>query len=157
MYDDCLFAWWTDLPFLKLSVARDLIASVSGLGAKLSLDWRVMSRPVRFPRFEMLSYHVWCVLHEGYELWDVTHLTNETSWGSFLEVPQPGARLAELEPMWIGADALVMVRQTKVGPLSLTTPPLLVFHVDHAEDHFVGSDARKNWGSLLMWSLPRKK
>merc|ERR1740129_120484 len=148
MRDLCLFSWWTDIPFMNLTIAGDLIASVSAERPKLGRDWRAISRPVRFPHFEMISYHVWCVLHEGYDVWDVTEITKETGWGSFLEDPQPGSRLAELEPMWIASESLLLARHGLILQLSRKNPPLLVFHIDHQERSFPDAGAKQKWEQI---------
>jgi hypothetical protein len=157
-YNDCLFSWWTELPFVNLTIAAKLVASIAQTRPGPGRDWRTISRDIAFSRFEIISYHVWCVLHEGFDFLDVTEITKEALWGSYLEITQKGSRLAELEPMWIGADVLAMAMRQEIAPLSATNPPLLVFHIDHLEGHEGAFAAvkermefRKQWNLALVF------
>eukprot|EP00972_Heterocapsa_arctica_P094149 13884440-Heterocapsa_arctica.AAC.1 len=47
-----------------------------------------------------------------------------------MEDPLPGARLAELEPLWISGQALERAESGALPPMSQDAPPLLVFHAD---------------------------
>jgi len=72
------------------------------------------------------------VLHEGFRFRDVTNLTGEAKWGSFLEDPQPNTSLRELQPLMISGHALERSELgTIVGPPA-HAPPVLIFHSDHA-------------------------
>merc|ERR1712216_211696 len=92
--------------------------------------WQALASKMRFQRFEHVSYQQWCVLHEGFTFRDVTNITGEAKWGSYMEDPLPGARLAELEPLWISNQALERVESGVLPEMSKEVPPLLVFHAD---------------------------
>lgn len=97
----CLFSWWTDLPWLNLSIASRMLESLSHRKAAAVGGFRNLTRFISFPRFEYMAYQQWCVLHEGFSFKNVTNITGEAKWGSYLEDPLPGARLAELTPLWL--------------------------------------------------------
>merc|ERR1712014_361450 len=76
---------------------------------------------------------MWCVLHEGFEIMDVTEITKEAKWGSYLEDPQPGSRLGELKPMWASTETVQRAEEGILPALSVSEPPLLIFHNDHTQ------------------------
>merc|ERR1711870_52112 len=98
-----------------------------GLEEEQKQGWRSFSRHIQFSRFEHIAYQQWSVLHEGFRFLDVTNITGEAKWGSYMEDPQPGARLTGLDPLWISSKVLVKSSEGKL-PLSETAPPFLVFH-----------------------------
>merc|ERR1712066_575904 len=123
---DCLFSWWTDLPWTNLEVVGRMLADLSGRQPPGG-SWRNLSAVMIFQRFEHVGYQQWTVLHEGFTFWDVTNITGEAKWGSYMEDPQPGARLAELRPLWVSGEGLERVERGKLVKLSEQEPPLLIF------------------------------
>merc|ERR1712048_50165 len=119
--------------------------------------WRNLSRGVRFTRFEYMSYQQWCVMHEGFRFRDVTNVSGEAKWGSYLEDPLPGARVSELEPLWISAEALSKAERGEIPTMRKTAPPLMIFHADHeALRFFRGGDEEKIlWEKLMLDLLKR--
>merc|ERR1712039_755180 len=110
---------------------RSLAAPRVAAGQSEMKGWRNSSRFVRFVRFEYIAYQQFSVLHEGFRFWDVTNLTGEAKWGSYLEDPMPGAQLNSLAPMWVSMEALSAARRGEIPALSEEQPPLLLFHADH--------------------------
>merc|ERR1711862_95120 len=89
-----------------------------------------------FPRFEHISYQMWCEMYEGYHMDDVTAVTDNAIWGSYLEDPKPtkgygSSRIDVLHPLWLPADAKKAIDEGKVPPMSKVDPPLMHLHVDH--------------------------
>lgn len=148
-HDECLFSWWTDLPWLNLEVAARLLQQkAKDQGVTMpqkdsAAFYQTLLRGMNMPRFEYMAYQQWCCLHEDFSFRDVTPIVGYAKWGSYLEDPQPGARLAELSPMWISGDAMVSWYQQKIGDMNRTDPPLLVFHVDHKRDRFETKSDKK--------------
>jgi len=150
-----LFSWWTDLPYLNLTVAARMLAAVGKQKREKPKEkpgaWCKLVKDIMFPRFEHVSYQQWTVLHEDFTFRDVTDLTGEAAWGSYMEDPPDGARLGELQPapLWVSAKAVVRVARKVLPPLSKDEPPLLIFHADHETDHFGGDEMRKDWEQIL--------
>jgi len=115
---------------MNLSVARRMLRHLADAKPAEEVGYRELARRVRFNRFEILAYHQWCVLHEGFRFRDVTNLTGEAKWGSYLEDPQPGANLAELAPLWTSAQALERAVKGIITGTPADQPPLLIFHSD---------------------------
>jgi len=172
-HQDVLFSWWTDLPWVNVGVAKrffetvaktpngggDSSSSSSGpAGAAAAGGWRAFARSIRFTRFEYMAYQQYCALREGFRFWDVTNITGEAKWGSYLEDPQPGARLADLRPMWVSMEALSRTISGTIPPLSKEAPPLLIFHVDHEACRIApGLDVEKRlWEKLLLELLAKQ-
>eukprot|EP00927_Polykrikos_kofoidii_P065205 TRINITY_DN60993_c0_g1_i1.p1 TRINITY_DN60993_c0_g1~~TRINITY_DN60993_c0_g1_i1.p1 ORF type:complete len:511 (-),score=50.14 TRINITY_DN60993_c0_g1_i1:267-1772(-) len=138
--DLALFSWWTDIPYVSLRIAAHMVAFLTGSQVSAALSatlrhtssWSVLARKTTFTRFEHVEYQQWCVLHEGFQFRDVTHITGQASWGSYMEDPQPGARLAELHPLWVSSNAFSRAKR-KIIPDLAPAEPYLVFHVDQAE------------------------
>jgi hypothetical protein len=135
-YEDGLFTWWTDIPWMNLTVAGRMVKHLlpdtdAVLEMKDPDSYREMATHIRFQRFEHIHYQQWAVLNEGFHFRDVTNLTGEAKWGSYLEDPMPGTRLQELAPMWTSGQAVERAEKgTIVGPPA-DEPPLLIFHSDH--------------------------
>lgn len=125
---DCLFSWWTDLPWQNLSVTGAMLTDLAGCGP--SMGWRNLSTLIAWRPFEQIAYHLWSVLHEGFTFDDVTEITGEAKWGSYLEDPPDGSRLGELRPMWASSFAVQRAANGIIHNLSRDAPPLLIFHVD---------------------------
>merc|ERR1712048_141438 len=100
-------------------------------------------------RFEILAYHQWCVLYEGYKFRDVTDITGEAKWGSYMEDPLPGAKLHKLKPLWVSGEALVSAKRELIPPMSDKEPPLLVFHADHNMEAFKLPKVKMKWERVL--------
>lgn len=160
--DKALFSWWTDIPFVNLEIAARMLPFMADSRQLIQLEragrsprgpkgrWRDLARNITFPRFEIIAYQQWCVLHEDFEFRDVTNLTNFAKWGSYLEEPRAGARITDLTPMWISSTVFVMAEKGQIPPLSTNVPPLLVFHVDHEAQRFKADAFRKKWDRLLL-------
>eukprot|EP00930_Biecheleria_cincta_P082271 TRINITY_DN72031_c0_g1_i1.p1 TRINITY_DN72031_c0_g1~~TRINITY_DN72031_c0_g1_i1.p1 ORF type:complete len:552 (+),score=94.13 TRINITY_DN72031_c0_g1_i1:122-1777(+) len=159
--DNVLWSWWTDLPWLNLTVAKKMFAHLADKKEKVKdvKSWRETAVGITFPRFEYVAYQMWTVLHEGWDYLDVTDITLEAKWGSYLEDPQFGSRLAELKPMWTSAEALWRVEDDKIPGFSEIHPPLLIFHVDHENLRYsFGEHAYKQlWETLVLDLLKRDK
>lgn len=150
---ECLFSWWTDLPWVNLQVAEGMFSSLAAPREVIGEGgWQNLSRWVHFVRFEHIAYQQYCVLNEGFRFNDVTDLTGEAKWGSYLEDPMPGSRLAELAPMWVSSEALFSAQRGKVPPLLEDRPPLLIFHVDHNQGRAVPglTDEKDLWEVLVL-------
>lgn len=168
-YDDGLFTWWTDLPWMNLSVVSRMITYLvpeekaaqfrssqarsrteAAELLKEPVSYREMSTRIRFHRFEHIGYQQWTVLEEGWRFRDVTNLTGEAKWGSYLEDPQPGARLFELAPMWISGHAFERAEKGVIVGPPADEPPLLIFHSDHGSPRKnflpMRKELKKNWG-----------
>jgi len=147
---ECLYTWWTDLPWMNLTVAKRMLEAVAKKPA--AHGFRNLSAGIRFPRFEIISYHQWCAMHEGFHFQDVTNLTGEAKWGSYLEDPMPGARINELQPMWISAEALLRSESGQIPAMSRDVPPLLIFHADHTGYRYYRRvDGQKSvWEGLVL-------
>jgi len=147
--DDALFSWWTNLPYVKLDVAKRMLEHVASQKqiqiGKGSNAWQELGQHITFPRFEHIAYQHWCILHEGFHFKDVTDITGQAKWGSYLEDPRPGARIGELQPMWVSGETFTRAESGEIGPMSTEAPPLLVFHVDHAGDRFKDADFKSQW------------
>jgi hypothetical protein len=162
--DLVLFSWWTDLPYMNLKVAGRMLESTplktehdEKPPASVNLDqlgkWqrRVYQMKYGFPRFEHISYQMWCEMYEGYHMDDVTAVTGNAIWGSYLEDPKPtkgygSSRIAELHPMWLPADAYKAILEGKVPPMSHIDPPLMHLHVDHFPHNY------DCWNYITAWS-----
>lgn len=157
--DSALWSWWTDLPWLNLTIAKKMFASVAKEKVQDAKTWREMATGITFPRFEYIAYQMYTVLHHGWDYLDVTDITLEAKWGSYLEDPQFGSRLAELKPMWTSAEALWRAEDDKIPGFSEQQPPLLIFHVDHENLRYsFGEQAYKQlWETLLLEILKRDK
>merc|ERR1712129_114895 len=108
---------------------------------------------IKFAPFEYIAYQQYCMLNEGFRINDVTNLTGDAKWGSYLEDPLPGARLDKLQPMWISGDALKAVWRGSVPELSKEAPPLMVFHIDHGGGDVMPKDQRAEkgvWEELVL-------
>jgi len=174
--EDCLFSWWTDLPWLNLTVAGQLLEWASkanfpkGRGSVVKWQptpgwrpangWRNLSVAVHFNRFEYMAYQQWCVLFEGFHFRDVTNTTGEARWGSYMEDPQPGARLGELQPLWISGQALERVEAGRLPPLPAgegAAPPLLIFHSDQGRSRAAREKRKAAWEEVLLVLLKRHR
>lgn len=149
---NALFSWWTDVPYVNLHVAGRMLTQLRHPGAEQGQKqgdyWRQVAQSIKFPRFEHITYQQWCVMHEGYTINDVTHLTGMAHWGSYQESPNPGSKLAELRPLWVASEVLALVEEGKLKPMDATARPLLVFHVDHHAEVFSGGveSMEQRWG-----------
>jgi len=156
-----LFSWWTDVPYLNLQVAKRMLESLArqwgnlAEGMERPSQWRTLLRDMRFPAFEHLAYQQWCMLHEGFRMWDVTNLTGEAKWGSYLEDPPDGARIGELTPLWVSAETYVRAERSIIPPLSKVDPPLIIFHVDHEPDRFQTEAWEKRWRRAMTAAEPK--
>merc|ERR1711920_690664 len=109
--DKALFSWWTDIPYVNLEVASRMLPMLADEEQLRQEEragsfprgptghWRDLAQNITFPRFEIIAYQQWCVLHEGFTFRDVTNLTRHAKWGSYNEEPKEGSRLAELQPL----------------------------------------------------------
>eukprot|EP00931_Biecheleriopsis_adriatica_P081745 TRINITY_DN5509_c1_g2_i1.p1 TRINITY_DN5509_c1_g2~~TRINITY_DN5509_c1_g2_i1.p1 ORF type:complete len:469 (-),score=116.74 TRINITY_DN5509_c1_g2_i1:75-1376(-) len=157
--DNVLWSWWTDLPWLNLEVAKRMVAKVAKTDASKVESWRDVARNLRFPRFEYVAYQMFTMLYEGFDVRDVTNLTLEAKWGSYLEDPQFGSKLAELKPMWASAETVYRIEDEKLPKFSKEEPPLLIFHVDHEnlQYSFGGTEYKVMWELLLLQLLKLHK
>jgi len=165
--DRCLFSWWTDLPWVNLTVVSRMLAALSGQSGPerkggASGDqwhpragWRKLTATMRFVRFEYIGYQQWCVLHEGFHFNDVTNLTGEAKWGSYMEDPLPGARLDKLRPLWISGQAIERVETGVLPKLSEDAPPLVIFHADQGRARAERDRHREEWMEVLLQLLER--
>lgn len=149
--DLCLFSWWTDLPWMNLTTVARLLALQGGMEPLPRGQWRNWSTTQqRFPRFEYIGYQQLCVLYDGWRFRDVTNITRDAKWGSYLEDPIPGSQLGQLKPLWVSAETIDRAEGGVIGPLSREEPPLLIFHADHVPRFTYGwpglSDA---WNELM--------
>jgi hypothetical protein len=137
-----LFTWWNDIPFVNLEMASTMITYFAGHDFKdgkarheaAGCSWRRLTAEVNFTRFEYLAYQQWCVLHYGFRFKDVTDMVGSATWGSYLESPDRGARLAELNPIWMSSVALVRSLNASYGIAPIwSAEPVLLFHIDHKE------------------------
>merc|ERR1719181_1502497 len=83
---------------------RELDPEGAAVAAKFPY-WGALLQRMAFPQFEHIAYQQWCIMYEGYHWDDVTDVTGEAKWGSYLEDPLPGSRLRDMHPMWLGSDA----------------------------------------------------
>lgn len=150
--EDCLFSWWTDLPWTNLQIAQRMVTFLASTKAppNASSSWSNLIQPIHFTPFEYIAYQQFCMLNEGYHINDVTNLTGEAKWGSYLEDPLDGARLDELQPMWISSEALQASWNRKIPKLSMQAPPLLIFHVDHGGASILPPHAQAEKG---VWEM----
>mmetsp|Transcript_94644 Transcript_94644/g.276699 ORF Transcript_94644/g.276699 Transcript_94644/m.276699 type:complete len:292 (+) Transcript_94644:823-1698(+) len=168
--EDCLFSWWTDLPWINLTVAGRMLEWVSKdrpsrrniatwrptARWRPQRGWRELSVGVGFKRFEYLAYQQWCALQEGFRFRDVTNVTGEAKWGSYMEDPLPGARLGELRPLWISGQALERVEDHRLPPLPRDVPPLLIFHSDQGRSRAKREKRKEEWEAVLLQLLRRR-
>lgn len=152
-----LFSWWTDLPWMNLTVVGRMFSGMTGM--RPTLGWRNLSTLIAWRPFEHIAYQQWCVLHEGFRFRDVTELTGEARWGSYLEEPEPGAQLEPLEPLWISTYAVQRSEGGVIGRLSASQPPLLVFHLDRGDKDLPplkntsSGQSRRAWTEVLVKEL----
>jgi len=155
--EHCLFSWWTDLPWLNLTVAGEMLEWLSRSRAPRSRGslatwqptrgwrpaegWRNLSVSVMFRRFEYLAYQQWCVLFEGFRFRDVTNLTGEARWGSYMEALERVEK-GVLPPLPAGAG---------------TTPPLLIFHSDKGRSRASREKRKAAWEEVLLALLKHHK
>uniref|UniRef100_A0A7S0A1M6 Uncharacterized protein n=1 Tax=Pyrodinium bahamense TaxID=73915 RepID=A0A7S0A1M6_9DINO len=166
----CLFSWWTDIPWMNLTVAGRMLEWLSTKGpmSRQSLvewhpasgwhpanGWRNLSTGISFKRFEYVAYQQWCVLREGFRFRDVTNITGEAKWGSYMEDPLPGAKLNELHPLWISGQAAERVEHGVLPPLSAKRPPLLIFHADQGRSRAGREKNKAVWEVVLLELLKR--
>lgn len=167
--EQCLWSWWTDLPYVNLKIAARLLQWVTSPAwqarfgkiynyAPATEDrcapegperWRRLLRRVRFPMFEHVCYQQWCVLNEGFSFRDVTDVTGPAVWGSYLEDPVPGSNFSELRPLWVSGQAVVLSEQGRIRRLSAEEPPLVIFHVDHQEGRFNAGKWMSMWKPVI--------
>jgi len=112
--------------------------------------WRSLATKIQFTRFEIISYHQWCVMHEGFVFRDVTNLTGMAKWGSYMEDPLPGARIGELEPIWVSSHALTRSEKGVISTFSEDVPPLLLFHADQGPPRTDREKDRKRWDQVML-------
>mmetsp|Transcript_71690 Transcript_71690/g.205748 ORF Transcript_71690/g.205748 Transcript_71690/m.205748 type:complete len:512 (-) Transcript_71690:68-1603(-) len=152
--DLCLFSWWTDVPWVNLRVASRMLIQKVGRGLEsFAGSYRRLATGIKFTRFEHLSYQQWCAMHEGFNFRDVTDITGEAKWGSYMEDPLPGARLAELKPVWISGEALERVENGQLPPMNVQEPPLLIFHADKGRSRANREANRERWKHVLKESV----
>jgi len=152
--DLCLFSWWTDVPWVNLRVAGRMLIQKAGRGLEsFAGSYRRLATGIQFTRFEHLSYQQWCAMHEGFNFRDVTDITGEAKWGSYMEDPLPGARLAELKPVWISGEALERVENGQLPPMNVEEPPLLIFHADKGRSRANRDANRERWKNVLKESV----
>lgn len=149
--DLVLFSWWTDVPWMNLQVTARMLKDLFGEIAPGG--YRQKATGIVFPRFEYLSYQQWCVLHEGFTFRDVTDITGEAKWGSYMEDPLPGARLAELKPIWFSGEAMERLEQGVLPRLSAEDPPLIIFHADKGKSRANREANRDLWRSAMKESV----
>jgi len=148
---ECLFSWWTDLPWVRLRVAEEMLSDLFIETARPSEGgWRTASAGMVFERFEHVSYQQWCVMHKGFRFKDVSNITGQAKWGSFMEDPLPGSRLGELEPIWVSGQASQRAEEGEIAPLSQAVPPLLIFHADQGRSRARREDRRQEWRTTLQ-------
>lgn len=151
---ECLFSWWTDLPWLRLRVAEEMLFDLLDRRMMETRPseggWRAASAGMRFERFEHVAYQQWCVMYKGFRFKDVTNITGQAKWGSFMEDPLPGSRLGELEPLWVSGQAAQRAEEGVISPLSQVAPPLLIFHADQGRLRARREDRRAEWKATLQ-------
>lgn len=168
--DSVLFSWWTDVPYMNLEVAKRMLLALDKQEVKSVPNadqlgkWCTLAHYILFPRFEHISYQQWCLMHEGYHWDDVTAVTDNAVWGSYLEDPKPtkgygSSRLAELHPLWLPADANMAIKDGKVPPMSHIDPPLMHLHVDHFSHEYDCWPAATKWNEFFKeegteWKWP---
>jgi len=154
MVERVLYTWWTDIPYVNLTVAANMLSSFGD--TKVTSYRSLLKKPIRLPRFEYMSYQVWCILHEDFLIKDVTDITKEAPWGSYLEDAREGSRLSDLQPVWVGADSLLRAQTGKIKAMNHDQPPLLVFHVDHQHQSFNGyAKMRRTWEQQMIAEINR--
>merc|ERR1712217_86047 len=84
---------------------------------------------------------------------DVTELTGEAKWGSYMEDPLPNAQLGSLQPLWISSEALDRVEDGQLPPLSTSVPPLLIFHADKGRPRVRREMTKNEWEQILLAAL----
>merc|ERR1712194_850276 len=157
---ESLFSWWTDVPWLNLTVAGRMIAKLAEERGSERITsaplrpaaggWARLAADIKFVPFEYLSYQQWCVLHEGFRFRDVTEYTGEAKWGSYMEDPLPGAQLASLEPLWVSSEALDRVESGVLPALSDAVPPLLIFHADKGRQRVNRELIKRKWEEVVL-------
>lgn len=146
--ENVTFSWWTDLPWMNLSVVPDMLAHIAGRAKGHNETWAEFIYPLKFSRYEHVSYQYWTVLHENFTLRNVTDLTGPTvGMATYTEGEnRNGSRVAELLPLWVSDR----VREQTEGPVtdrynhhfaklesfSTVEPPFLLFHCDLAHRRF---------------------
>ena len=154
--EECLFSWWTDVPWTNLTVVGRMVRKLAkvepeaAIGPGTQLNWRLLSTRITWQRFEHLGYQHWTVLHEGFSFRDVTEWTGPAKWGSYMEDPQPGAKLAPLKPLWVSGQALERVERQVLPPLSDEEPPLLVFHGDQGRSRAHREEHREAFATVII-------
>lgn len=154
--DAALFSWWTDVPWTNLQIVGELMVHLYRK-PKGNMNWRELSAQINWKRFEMLGYHQWCILKEGFHIRDVTPITGEAKWGSYMEDPMPGARLAELSPIWISGEGMERVEQGVIPPMNQAVPPLIIFHADKGRERAGRERYRQLWKEVMSQIMQRKK
>lgn len=160
----CAWSWWTDVPYVNLTIAARLLGWVTSPAYKFRSapteeyscgalgpgpdPWKRLLRRVHFPPFEHICYQQWCMLQEGFSLRDVTNITGPAKWGSYVEDPVKGSNLTKLLPLWASAETVVASENGDIQSLSAKEPPLLIFHVDHRKDRFNAGKWMKMWESV---------
>ncbi|CAJ1372797.1 unnamed protein product [Effrenium voratum] len=154
-----IWTWWTDLPWVRLDVAKRMMAHLAKTNMEEVTSWRQVAQRLFFPRFEYVLYQMWTMLYDGWDIRDVTNITKEAKWGSYLEDPQHGSRLAELRPMWASAETVLREEEGKIASFSEEEPPVLIFHVDHEglRYSFGGQEYKELWEQLLLELLTLHK
>jgi len=167
--DLCRFSWWTDIPYVNLAFASRMFAHLSsrqwqkrmgGIYGYTPLDsdgcdvrgpnrYKRLMQRIRFPMFEYICYQQWCVLNEGFSFRDVTSISGLAKWGSYLEDPLPGSRLADLHPIWVSAETVVSSERGRIKRLAEDKPPLIIFHVDHDGHRFNVEHYVKLWKPVV--------
>lgn len=147
-----IWTWWTELPIVRLEVAKRMMVQLSRQSGPGPISWRAVTQNIFFPRFEHVVYQMWCMLYEGWDIQDVTNITLEAKWGSYLEDPQENSELAKLQPMWVSSEALSKAQSGKIMALSKEEPPLILFHVDMLDLRYSagGHDYKVLWEDLVL-------
>eukprot|EP00435_Cladocopium_sp_Y103_P039452 s1780_g10.t1 len=147
-----IWTWWTELPIVRLDVAKRMLVQLSRQSGPGPISWRAVTQNIFFPRFEHVVYQMWCMLYEGWDIQDVTNITLEAKWGSYLEDPQENSELAKLRPMWVSSEALSKAQSGKIMALSKEEPPLILFHVDMLDLRYSagGHDYKVLWEDLVL-------
>lgn len=160
--EDCLFSWWTDIPWLNLQVTKKLFLHLAKLTDPPtgSEPWKNLAKTLSFVRFEYLTYQQFCVLFMGFRFNDVTHLSGEAKWGSYMEDPQDIARLDLIAPppLWVSEQSADLIRKKGLN-MSRESPPLLIFHADHRGCKLVPDLCKEKqmWTRLLPDFLAEQK
>eukprot|EP00434_Breviolum_minutum_P008536 symbB.v1.2.007530.t1/scaffold462.1/size201456/20 len=147
-----IWTWWTELPIVRLDVAKRMLLYLSHQTGSEKKSWRDVSQQIFFPRFEHVVYQMWCMLYEGWDVKDVTDVTLEAKWGSYMEDPLENSQLAKLQPMWVSSEALSKAQSGKIMPFDKEAPPLILFHVDMLDLRYSagGHDYKVLWEDLLL-------